>query len=74
MAVQNLILPTGTMKVGDSEFDVKLNGAIATIDEIGSIPIRTDKGRTLLLRDVANVHDGFTRAPPSRGKMVRAVY
>lgn len=60
MGVQNLILPTGTMKVGDSEFDVKLNGAIATIDEIGSIPIRTDKGRTLLLRDVANVHDGFT--------------
>ncbi|HSX50896.1 MAG TPA: efflux RND transporter permease subunit [Cellvibrio sp.] len=60
MGTQNLILPTGTMKVGDSEFDVKLNGAIATIDEIGSIPIRTDKGRTLLLRDVANVHDGFT--------------
>jgi multidrug efflux pump subunit AcrB len=60
MGVQNLILPTGTMKVGDSEFDVKLNGAIATIDEIGSIPIRTDKGRTLLLRDVANVHDSFT--------------
>lgn len=60
MGVQNLVLPTGTMKVGDSEFDVKLNGAIATIDEIGSIPIRTDKGRTLLLRDVANVHDGFT--------------
>lgn len=59
MGVQNLILPTGTMKVGDSEFDVKLNGAIATIDEIGSIPIRTDKGRTLLLRDVANVRDGF---------------
>jgi len=60
MGVQNLILPTGTMKVGDSEFDVKLNGAIANIDEIGSIPIRTDKGRTLLLRDVANVHDGFS--------------
>jgi len=60
MGVQNLVLPTGTMKVGDSEFDVKLNGAIATIEEIGSIPIRTDKGRTLLLRDVANVHDGFT--------------
>ena len=60
MGTQNLILPTGVMKVGDSEFDIKLNGAIATIDEIGSIPIRTEKGRTLLLSDVANVHDGFT--------------
>jgi multidrug efflux pump subunit AcrB len=60
MGAQNLILPTGTMKVGDSEFDIKLNGAIANIDEIGSIPIRTDRGRTLLLRDLANVHDGFT--------------
>jgi multidrug efflux pump subunit AcrB len=60
MGSQNLILPTGVMKIGDSEFDIKLNGAIANIDEIGSIPIRTEKGRTLFLRDVANVHDGFT--------------
>lgn len=62
MGAQNLILPTGTMKVGDSEFDIKLNGAIASIDEIGSIPIRTDRGRTILLRDVANVRDGFLPA------------
>lgn len=62
MGAQNLILPTGTMKVGDSEFDIKLNGAIATIDEIGSIPIRTERGRTILLRDVANVRDGFLPA------------
>ncbi len=60
MGVQNLILPTGTMKVGDSEFDIKLNGAVPTIDKIGLIPIRTEQGRTLLLRDVANVHDGFS--------------
>jgi multidrug efflux pump subunit AcrB len=60
MGVQNLILPTGTMKVGDSEFDIKLNGAVPTIDKIGLIPIRTEQGRTLLLRDIANVHDGFS--------------
>ncbi|HTF94526.1 MAG TPA: efflux RND transporter permease subunit [Cellvibrio sp.] len=62
MGAQNLILPTGTMKVGDSEFDIKLNGAIATIEEIGSIPIRTERGRTVLLRDIANVRDGFLPA------------
>ncbi|MET0356359.1 MAG: efflux RND transporter permease subunit, partial [Cellvibrio sp.] len=60
MGVQNLILPTGTMKVGDSEFDIKLNGAVPTIDKISLIPIRTEQGRTLLLRDIANVHDGFS--------------
>ncbi len=62
MGAQNLILPTGTMKVADSEFDIKLNGAIATIDEIGNIPLRSERGRTLLLRDVANVRDGFLPA------------
>src|SRR5690606_39227751 len=62
MGAQNLILPTGTMKVGDSEFDIKLNGAIATIEEIASIPIRTERGRTILLSDIANVRDGFLPA------------
>lgn len=59
MGAQNLILPTGTMKVADSEFDVKLNGAVPTIAEIGAIPVRSSNGRTLQVRDVADVHDGF---------------
>jgi multidrug efflux pump subunit AcrB len=60
MGVQNLILPTGTMKVDDSEFDIKLNGSVPNIADIGNIPIRTDKDRTLFVKDVANVHDGFS--------------
>jgi len=60
MGAQNLILPTGTMKIADSEYDIKLNGAVPSIAQIGQIPIRTDNGRTLLVRDVANVHDGFS--------------
>jgi multidrug efflux pump subunit AcrB len=60
MGQQNLILPTGTMKIADSEYDIKLNGSVPNINQIGQIPIRTDaNGRTLLVRDVANVHDGF---------------
>jgi multidrug efflux pump subunit AcrB len=58
MAVQNLILPTGTIKVGSTEYDVTLNGAIATISRIGDIPVRTVNGTTTLIRDVANVRDG----------------
>ena len=60
MGEQNLILPTGTMKIDDSEFDIKLNGSVPKINEIGLLPIRTENGRTLLVRDVANVHDGFS--------------
>jgi CzcA family heavy metal efflux pump len=62
MGKQNLILPTGTLKVGGSEYDIALNGAVPTIGEIGEIPIRTINGRTLLVNDVANVHDGFSPA------------
>ena len=62
MGNQNLILPTGTIKLGSSEYEVSLNGAIASIPRIGDIPIRTVNGRTILLRDVANVRDGFSPA------------
>ncbi|WP_019867752.1 efflux RND transporter permease subunit [Methylovulum miyakonense] len=58
MAVQNLILPTGTIKIGPTEYDVTLNGAIAAIPTVGDIPVRTANGDTTLIRDVANVRDG----------------
>lgn len=58
MAVQNLILPTGTIKIGSTEYDVTLNGAIASIPKVGDIPVRTIDGNTTLIRDVANVRDG----------------
>jgi multidrug efflux pump subunit AcrB len=58
MAQQNLILPTGTIKVGSTEYDVILNGAIASIPRIGDIPVRTVNGATTLIRDVANIRDG----------------
>lgn len=58
MAVQNLILPTGTIKIGSTEYDVTLNGAISAIPRIGDIPVRTANGTTTLIRDVANLRDG----------------
>ena len=58
LAAQNLILPTGAMKLGESEYDIALNGAVASIAGIGDIPVRTVNGRTIYLREVANVRDG----------------
>jgi len=58
MAEQNLILPTGTIKIGSTEYDVTLNGAIDAVKNIGDIPVQTVNGSTTLIRDVANVRDG----------------
>jgi len=58
MATQNLILPTGTIKIGSTEYDVLLNGAIASIAKVGDIPLRSVNGNTTLIRDVANIRDG----------------
>jgi multidrug efflux pump subunit AcrB len=56
---QNLILPTGTAKVAESELDVRMNVAPRTIDGLNSIPIKQVGNTTVYLREVARVSDGF---------------
>ncbi|GGA07460.1 efflux RND transporter permease subunit [Dyella caseinilytica] len=58
---QNLILPAGTEKIGDTEYSVVLNGSPQQIDELNNAPIKTVNGITTYIRDVAHVHDG---SPP----------
>jgi CzcA family heavy metal efflux pump len=55
---QNLTLPAGTQKIGDTEYTVKLNASPLKLDELNDLPIRSDKGAVTTLRDVAFVHDG----------------
>ncbi|EDY15988.1 acriflavin resistance protein [Chthoniobacter flavus Ellin428] len=55
---QNLILPSGTAKIGNSELDVRLNSAPRSLPELGQIPIKQTGATTLYLRDVATVSDG----------------
>ena len=57
---QNLVLPSGTAKLGPTEFNVEMNGSPGTIDEINNIPVRTKDGATIYVRDVATVADGFS--------------
>jgi multidrug efflux pump subunit AcrB len=57
---QNLILPTGTIKIGSLEYTVGLNGSPRVIKEINDFPIRTSPASgTIYVRDVAFVRDGF---------------
>jgi multidrug efflux pump subunit AcrB len=60
IAVQNLILPTGTSKIGGKEYDVDVpNAAPQTIAELNRIPIKTIGSTTIYVKDVAWVRDGF---------------
>ncbi len=56
---QNLILPTGTAKIGEYEYDIALNGSPKTIQELNELPIKTNENGTIYIHDVAQVHDGF---------------
>jgi multidrug efflux pump subunit AcrB len=57
---QNLILPTGTAKLGTLEYNVEMNGSPRTIAELNDLPVKTVNGSTIYLRDVAHVRDGFS--------------
>ncbi len=56
---QNLIVPGGTAKMGDFEYDVDMNVDAKTVQELNDLPIKTIGSSTIYLRDVATVSDGF---------------
>jgi CzcA family heavy metal efflux pump len=57
--LQNVVMPAGTIKIGESEYDVRTNGTPRTVDQIASLPVRQTPGTTIYLRDLASVSDGF---------------
>jgi multidrug efflux pump subunit AcrB len=57
---QNLILPTGTAKLGPLEFTVEMNGSPRTVNELNDLPVKTVNGATIYMKDVAHVRDGFS--------------
>jgi CzcA family heavy metal efflux pump len=57
---QNLILPTGTAKLGTLEYNVEMNGSPQTIEELNDLPVKTVNGATIYMREVAHVRDGFS--------------
>jgi multidrug efflux pump subunit AcrB len=59
ISAENLILPGGTSKIGDVEYDVSLNGSTRTIDELNDLPIKTVDGAPIYIRDVAHVRNGY---------------
>src|SRR5216683_3194313 len=56
---QNLTLPSGLAKIGDTQYTVRTNAMPTTIEDLNNIPIRYSNGPTVFLKDVGQVHDGW---------------
>ena len=57
---QNLVLPSGTAKFDDTEYNINLNSSPTTLAGLNNIPVKTVNGATTFLREVAHVRDGFS--------------
>ena len=57
---QNLVLPSGDVKIGASDYNVELNGSTQALAELNDLPIRTVNSTTIYLKDVSTVSDGFS--------------
>jgi multidrug efflux pump subunit AcrB len=58
---QNIIAPSGTMKIDRFEYQVETNSAPDVVNELNNLPIKTVNGAVIYIRDVAHVRDG---SPP----------
>ncbi|HEV1288128.1 MAG TPA: efflux RND transporter permease subunit [Bryobacteraceae bacterium] len=56
---QNVILPSGTAKIGRTEYNVALNGTPSVVQSLNDLPVKVANGGTIYVRDVANVRDGY---------------
>lgn len=59
ISAQNIILPAGTVKMGQVEYQVETNSAPTSIAALNDLPIKTANGATIYIRDIGNVRDGF---------------
>ena len=57
---QNLILPSGTVKLGSLEYLVEMNGSPLSMEGLNDLPIRSVNGATIYMKDVAHIRDGFS--------------
>jgi multidrug efflux pump subunit AcrB len=59
ISVQNFVLPSGTAKIGSTEYDLALNTSPKLLDELNDLPIKTVNGAVIYVHDVAQVRDGY---------------
>ena len=55
---QNLTLPGGTAKIGETQYTVRTNSMPPTVEALNDIPVSYTNGATVFLRDIGHVRDG----------------
>ena len=55
---QNLTVPSGLAKIGDTQYTVRTNAMPTTIDDLNNIPVKFADGATVFIKDIGQVHDG----------------
>ncbi|HWE03638.1 MAG TPA: efflux RND transporter permease subunit [Tepidisphaeraceae bacterium] len=56
---ENVILPSGDIKLGRKDYPVSMNNSPDLIASLNRFPIKQVQDKTIYIRDVAHVHDGF---------------
>src|ERR1700758_3473097 len=56
---QNLTLPSGLAKIGDTQYTVRTNAMPLSLADLNDIPIKYVNGQTVFVRDIGQVHDGW---------------
>jgi len=59
LQTENVIMPSGDVKIGNKDYAVTMNNSPNVIDRINDFPVRQNGDQTIFLRDVAYVHDGY---------------
>jgi multidrug efflux pump subunit AcrB len=75
LQASNVIVPAGTARLGEREYNVQLNSSPTTVDRFNALPIGVFNGAPVTLGDVGHVGDSFatqTNVVHVNGK--RAVY
>ena len=59
IVAQNLTLPSGLAKIGDTQYTVRTNAMAVSIADLNEIPVKYTNGPAVFLKDVGQVHDGW---------------
>ncbi|MCW5624002.1 MAG: efflux RND transporter permease subunit [Burkholderiales bacterium] len=59
VTTSNLLIPSGTARIGDIDYNVLMNSSPAVVDDFNRMPLRVQGNVPVMLGDVAKVEDGF---------------
>jgi multidrug efflux pump subunit AcrB len=59
LSASNVILPAGTARIGEREYNVVMNSSPSMVEQFNNIPVKVVGGQPVLLGDVARVADAY---------------